>query len=443
MKCWTLELGLILFLSPLTVFAQAGRGPAQPPPLRRPAGRPEGLTVEMEALLKKLIATYQNASTYRDQGRARIVQQAGRVRTTTEMPMEVTFQRPNLLRLEAGQYSVDSDGQTLFFVVPSLNQYTSAKAPEKIEKKHLLAGSILGGSDEGHPDLIDFLIRPDAYQALLAQIVKIAWKPDATVDGMSCRVLYYETTQGVRLSTFVDPKRMVVLKVEAETPGTTAEAAASQPIASPPQPPTTLIYEFFPVEVDAQLEPALFGYQPPAAFRRVAQIGASEPPGLQESRSPATQPAAAGSHLVGKPAPPLSGKDLSGKAVAPADLAGKVVLLFFWSLSGGEHSLLSIPVVQQVTDQYKNRPEVLVLGISGDEDKPQIVAQLLERKKASFRTVLDQEMKMQRSFELGGLPTFVIIGSDGKISWASLGAPPTLKQDLISEIEKALPQKVR
>ena len=121
------------------------------------------------------------------------------------------------------------------------------------------------------------------------------------------------------------------------------------------------------------------------------------------------------------------------------ELQGKVVLLFFWSIAGGEHCLTSIPVVQKVADQFKGRPEVRVLAVSGDPDQRQIVTQLMERKKASFRTVVDEEMKMQRSFELGGVPTFVVVGGDGKVKWAKLGAPPSLRDDLISEIEKLLP----
>src|SRR5262245_19194602 len=117
----------------------------------------QGLTLEIERFLKRLVATYQEAQSYRDRGRVTLMQQSGRVKMTTEMPMELTFQRPNLLRLDAGQYTAASDGKKLYFVIPELRQYTTAPAPEKLEKKHLHARSILGGTDEGHPELIDFL----------------------------------------------------------------------------------------------------------------------------------------------------------------------------------------------------------------------------------------------------------------------------------------------
>jgi peroxiredoxin len=193
------------------------------------------------------------------------------------------------------------------------------------------------------------------------------------------------------------------------------------------------------VELNAQLDAAAFAFKPPAGFKRVAQIGAADDPfGQPEVRPPGPTAEVEGGHLIGKPAPAISGKDLLGQPLVQEDLRGKVVLLFFWAMSGGEHSLRAIPIVQEVADHFKRRPEVLVLGISGEADHSEVVAQLMERKKASFRTLVDEEMKVQRTFELGGLPTFVVIGTDGQIKWARLGAPPSLKQDLISQIEKGL-----
>jgi cytochrome c biogenesis protein CcmG/thiol:disulfide interchange protein DsbE len=423
-------------------LAQAGPGPLQsgaPPFARRQEGDPQGWNAEIEAFLKKLLATYQNATSYRDRGRVKLTQQMGRVKTTTEMPMELTFQRPNLLFLDAGQYTVVSDAKVLFFVVPSLNQFTAAKAPEKIEKKHLQAGSVMGGADEGHPDLVDFLVQPEAYRVLLGQISKISWKPEATVEGQPCRVLFYETVLKTKITTFVETNRMLILKVEAETSSNLPTAGPSAMPATPPQPPSLVSYELWPVELNTDLGSNAFRFKLPPGCQRVAQIGAGTEPG-REFAPPGREPgeAAEGGHLVGHPAPPVSGTDLAGKPLAAADLRGKVVLLFFWSLDGGEHTLLSIPIVQQLADQFKDRPEVLVLGVSGDEDKTPVVSQLLERKKARFRNVIDEGMKLRTDFQLGGVPTFVLIGADGTVRWAKLGAPPTLREELAAKLREAL-----
>jgi peroxiredoxin len=424
------------------VVAQAPPGApafAAPPTPQRLGGKPEGLTREVETLVRKLVEAYQKAESYRDRGRVKLVQQSGRVKTTTEMPMELAFQRPNQVLLDSGQYTVASDGNQLYFIVPELRQYTAAKAPARLEKRHLQAGSVLGGADEGHPELIDFLVRPDAYDLLLGQVTKIGLNPDATVEGVPCRVLVYETLLGTRLTNYIDAKRMLLLRIEAETPADPQAPSASMAVA--PQPATRLLYEIAPVDLNVPIDPAVFAFKPPPRYRRVAQIGAPGDPFSQGSAGPgAATPGLEAGHLLGKPAPALEGQDLSGRALATAELRGKVVLLFFWSLGGSQYSLTSIPVVQQVADHFKSRPEVVVLGIGGDADQPQVVRQVMERKQARFRTLLDEEMKLQRAFQLAGLPTFVVIGADGLVKWAKLGAPPTLKQDLIDEIEKRLPK---
>ena len=138
-------------------------------------------------------------------------------------------------------------------------------------------------------------------------------------------------------------------------------------------------------------------------------------------------------------APPIQAKDLNNQPFDGTAVQGKVALLFFWSLAGGEHSLGAIPVVQEVTDWFKGRPELVVLGISLDPEARETVAQLMERKKASFRTLMDEGMKLARAFELGGVPSFVLIGADGTVKWAKLGAGPALKDELVRAVEKALP----
>lgn len=396
----------------------------------------------MEAFLKKLIATYQTANSYRDHGRVTLVQQTGRVKLTTEMPMELSFSRPNLLLLDAGQYSAACDGKLLHFVIPGMQQYTVRPAPEKLEKEHLLGGSILGGTDEGHPEIIDFLFGQEPYRKLLSQVVKISWQSDKVIAGKSCRVLQYDTVQDTKVSLAVETNRMVIVEVRAEI--TPSAPGGPSPIArGPASDDTRLVYEFGVVELNPKLEESTFAYKPPQTFRRVSDFDSGEgqppPQGPDGPSPPATQPENEAEHLLNKPAPPVSGKDLGGKLVEQADLRGKVVLLFFWALSGSEYSLTSIPTVQSVANHFKDRSDVLVLGINSDSGKADVVAQLLERKKAAFRTLVDEDLQITTGYELGGLPTFVVIDRAGLVRWAKLGAPPTLKEDLLQQIGKLLP----
>ena len=412
--------------SQLAPFPQAQGAPGGVP---RPAGKVVGLTPEIESFLKRVTQTYAQAASYRDRGRVRLVQQTGRVKTTTETPMEFTFARPNRLRLDAGQYLIVTDGRLLRSIAPQLGQYTEAPAPEKLERKHLVAGSVLGSADEGHPELLDFFLQPDAATRLLAQVVSIGWQPDAEVDGAHCRVLAYETAQRTRVTTFIDAERLVLMKVEAATLPDPAGADAAHPAIQ-------LLYEFSPVELGPKLEPSTFTYQPSPGLKRVNQLGPTSTAEEAAASSAAGRPQAP--PILGKAAPALDGKDLRGQRLDPADVRGRTVLLFFWSLAGGQYCLNSIPVMQQVAERFAGRPEFVLLGINADPENAKTVGQMMERKKASFRTILDEEMKLHRAFELEGVPSFVLIGADGQVKWALLGAPPTLQDEVAGEIEKLL-----
>jgi hypothetical protein len=94
--------------------------------------------------------------------------------------------------------------------------------------------------------------------------------------------------------------------------------------------------------------------------------------------------------------------------------------------------------MQELATRFADRREFVLLGINADPEHAVTVGQMMERKGASFRTILDHDLKLHRAFELGGVPSFVLIGANGRVKWARLGAPPTLKEEAIAEIEKAL-----
>jgi outer membrane lipoprotein-sorting protein/peroxiredoxin len=404
------------------------RSPGGTPALQRTAAQPAGWNAEIEKFLKRLTETYAKTETYRDQGRVVMVQRNGRVKTTTEMPMELVFRRPNRLLVDAGQHQIACDGKSLVVTVAALRQFTSRPAPERLDAQHLQAWSTMGGVEQGHPELVDFLIRPNAYELWQKQMTNVTWKPDATVEGITCRVLEYETVEGTRVRTYVDPSRMILLRVVAEATQEGQKIDVS--------------YDLGSITLNEAVAEKSFSFTPPGGFRRVAQFNPGADFGGHNEAEHATNTAGT-VPIMGKTAAPITARDLQGRMFTAEEMRGKVTLLFFWSLSGGQYSLISLPVAQQVADYFQNKPDVLVLGISGDPGQREVIAQLMERKKCKFRTVFDEELKLRQAYEIGGEPTFVVVSRDNKITWARLGAPPTLRQDLLVEIDKALSSTAR
>lgn len=416
-----------LLLASLTPLG--AQAPLSPPPVApaAPAGGPaEALTDEMTSFLKQLGATYRAAKSYRDAGRASIVQMSGKVKTTTEVPMRLTFSRPNLLRLEAGQFEAVSDGKQLYFAVPPARQYTLGKAPDAVDRRKLQSGSVMGGIEEGHPEILDLLTRDEAVTTILSHIRRIAWKPDATLAGRACRVLAWETVQS-RVIIFVDRERSVILRVEGESePG--EEAAGEGPVVDS----IRMTYEFSPVELDAELKPEVFAFSPEAKFRHMREIG-----GEPVKAAAAKLPDAA--KVIGTKLPVFGGTDLAGVALKPDEFKDRALLLFFWSASGSEHSLTAISVIQAMADKFKANPGLAVLAINTDQAPRPLVPQILERKKATFRCLTDESFALRKLFKLEGVPTLMLADKDGTVRWAQLGAPPDLQQQLEAEIAKVLP----
>ena len=72
------------------------------------------------------------------------------------------------------------------------------------------------------------------------------------------------------------------------------------------------------------------------------------------------------SRLLGKPAPPFTLTDLSGKQVSSADLAGKTVIVKFWN-SWCEPCRQELPALQRWYSAHKNDTDVVLVGIPRDD----------------------------------------------------------------------------
>lgn len=113
-------------------------------------------------------------------------------------------------------------------------------------------------------------------------------------------------------------------------------------------------------------------------------------------------------------APPLTGVDVTGKAVDIAALKGKPVVLYFWATWCGACKMTS-PTV----DQYaRSHPEVTVLGVAMDEEAA--VRAYLKETPRSFQVVPASE-QVQQAWPVRALPTTVVLDTQGRIAWQRVG----------------------
>ena len=120
---------------------------------------------------------------------------------------------------------------------------------------------------------------------------------------------------------------------------------------------------------------------------------------------------------VGCDAPNWELSTPDGKTVSLNSLRGNVVVMDFWATWCGPCKM-AMPGVQKLHEQFKNKP-VKVFGIDTWERGGDPV-EYMKTKGYDYGLLLKGD-KVADAYKVSGLPTFYVIGPDGKILYASKG----------------------
>jgi thiol-disulfide isomerase/thioredoxin len=128
-------------------------------------------------------------------------------------------------------------------------------------------------------------------------------------------------------------------------------------------------------------------------------------------------------------------KDMNGKDLKLADLAGKVVLLNFWATWCGP-CRLEIPWLVELQEKYRDKG-FHVVGISVD-DPPEALPPFAKEFKINYSLVvgLDRDDVQNAFGPIFAVPITVLIGRNGKVCVKHIG--PVTKEQFESEIKSLL-----
>jgi cytochrome c biogenesis protein CcmG, thiol:disulfide interchange protein DsbE len=115
---------------------------------------------------------------------------------------------------------------------------------------------------------------------------------------------------------------------------------------------------------------------------------------------------------VGKPAPALEGKDLSGKPVSLAALKGKVVILDFmasWCAPCKEE----LPALEKLHQRYKAHG-LVIIGVSVDE-KRENLEKFMKDVPVSFSVMHDDKKTAAKAYGPSRMPSSYIVDKAGVI----------------------------
>lgn len=436
--------GLVLTWA-LTAAAQDPKPPAERPQAK--ANDPKAV-----ALLGEVAKAYQALGSYSDQGRFVIAMTEGDRAQKQEIPLRLTFARPNKLSLDAGPVKLVSDGETITTVVDPLKKYLAGPAPKAITLdvfREGPVGAVLFGGPSGVPMYIltNMLTSPEPAKA----VEQLGGSLQLVGDDAAPAVLIVQA-DGPSLKLSVDPGTKLLTDIDMLVDPKLLEKAAQQGKTVKID---KLGWVAGPVST-APADAAAFAFKAPEGFAKVdsfqeAMAGAGG--------GPKERPKMAVDSKIGEPAPDFAltlfdGPDKT-KVVTKADLAGKVVVLDFWA-TWCPPCLAELPEIQQLVDELakdETKKDVLVVALSQDREpaEPADVRKLIEKTlaekkvellgKANAAIGLDPSGSIGELFQVEGLPTIVILDGKGVVQAAHVGFSPDIRERLAAEIDAILAGK--
>jgi thiol-disulfide isomerase/thioredoxin len=137
----------------------------------------------------------------------------------------------------------------------------------------------------------------------------------------------------------------------------------------------------------------------------LALEAAAEPIALQFYRDPA----AVSSFTV---------RDLDGRVVSPADWRGKVTIVNFWA-TWCPPCRAEIPDLIALQDKY--RDHLQIVGVSEDDDPPEVVRRFVEQNGMNYPVVMTTP-EVQKAFPgVTALPTSFIVDREGRVVQKHVG----------------------
>jgi thiol-disulfide isomerase/thioredoxin len=111
--------------------------------------------------------------------------------------------------------------------------------------------------------------------------------------------------------------------------------------------------------------------------------------------------------------------DLNGKPVKLSDFRGKVVLLDFWA-TWCAPCRIEIPHFVELQKQYGNKG-LTVIGVSLDEQGPQVVKEFAKRFGVTYPIVIGNEKAVEAYGGIDAIPTTFVIDRQGRIVSRHMG----------------------
>jgi thiol-disulfide isomerase/thioredoxin len=172
------------------------------------------------------------------------------------------------------------------------------------------------------------------------------------------------------------------------------------------------------------IDDAALALKVPDGFEIVKAKEQEQEPGLGRAVKASTL-------AVGEKAPDWELEDPQGKKHKLSDYAGQVVVMDFWATWCGPCQM-AMPGVQKLHEAFKGQP-VKVFGLDCWESGDPVA--MMKDKGFTYGLLLKAD-PVAKDYGVSGIPTFYVVGKDGRIAHVSVGFNPAGEEKL-SEVIKA------
>jgi cytochrome oxidase Cu insertion factor (SCO1/SenC/PrrC family) len=393
------------------------------------AGEGDTKATTAEDLLRRMVATYQKAKHYSDEGGIHITITTKGEEEAHHFPFSVKFARPNKLRVHAYQILMVSDGEKLQGWIKdketnnldgqSLQQdVADALTLDDLYRDETAGGTLQGGF--GPPLALELLLQDKPLEEMLKEKKSIQLLASETIKDREHHRVKYSDGRG-DLVFWIDAETFIVRRLEFPTDEILARFPADQ---RPDK--ITVVAEFTNARFGKAPAAETFTYEPPKDATTVSRFVL---PPLSGRMPP----------MIGKSVTGLSFTDADGKTITDKTLSGKVVVLDFW-FTTCPPCRQSMPNLQKVYEQFKKNDKVVFYAVNVDDAS--ITDEVLKKTFAEWGAAVpigrDLKGAAGQALRVEAFPSLALLGKDGTVQSYEVGFSPRLAETLPAKLNALL-----
>ncbi len=408
-------------------------------------------------IIDGVVKTYRALPAYVEEGQVTEVTRFRGKQRTTSTRVSLAFSRPNRLAFRSARTELVCDGKQLSIAWAPFRRYIEIKAPESItystftHRMDDATRTVALSADQTHFPLVMALLSGSAQAARIPPFsgAGLVVEPDRKLDGkMLHSVLYTELVDldmSASIRLLIDPDTKLVRQIQEfyrYSPQDLAQIDKEEPALR-----WKIERSWTASSIQTGAAPAdLFHYQPPQDYTRVGNF------------KHVTLLAAAGFDQplmvrLGKPVPEFTLTVIdnmgSSRKVSRSDLAGKVVVIAYWSIHN-QPCFEALREIRKIVQFANAGDRVVLVALNVDEDPEDIkelsnrVRQALAGKKVTLEgapgclIAVDPTGAISDLLPVAGLPAVILLDGKGIVQTSHVGTGAELTAALGAEIKTLL-----